>query len=100
MEISSDDLTASSAHCYAYNSGSHWRDDGRPARMKQADDLTRLYTYRNKLAQLVVENEAYGPIFLRIEKEIAIGEKLLAVQASNDMLAHARLIAAGQRAIS
>lgn len=99
MEILSDDLKTSSAHPCVYSSGSQWRYDGRRAGMKQINDLTKLYTYRDKLAQLVIENDAYSPVFLRIEKEISIGEQLLAVQASNDMLTHARLIATSQRAI-
>lgn len=68
--------------------------------MKQADDLKKLYLYRDKLAKLVVEDGAYGPIFLRVEQEIAHGEKLLAVRSGSDVLARARLIASAQKAMA
>lgn len=68
--------------------------------MKRADDLNKLYQYREKLAKLVVEDGAYGPIFLRVEHEIAYGEKLLAMRTGSDVLAHARLIANAQKAMA
>lgn len=67
--------------------------------MKQAHDLAKLKAYRDKLARLVIENKDYSPVFLRVEQEIAAGEQFLAVQSSDDLLAHARLIAGNQRAI-
>lgn len=68
--------------------------------MKRADDLNKLYQYRDKLAELVVEDSAYGPIFLRVDQEIAHGERLLAMKVGSDVLAHARLIASAQKAMA
>lgn len=67
--------------------------------MKQAEDLTKLCQYRDKLAALVVDNAAYAPVFIRIEDEIAAAEAFIAANDVNDLLARARAISFHQRAM-
>lgn len=64
------------------------------------DDLPKLYIYRDKLAELVVQNDSYAPIFLRIEQIITTLEAEQAAHDAKDMLARARAIASRQNAMS
>lgn len=49
-------------------------------------DLKRLKDARHKVAQLLVLDPAYAPIFARLEREIA------AVEETNDMIERARRV--------
>lgn len=69
--------------------------------MGQDADINELYSFRELLAKLVVANENYAPIFLRIEDEIAVEERRLAAERAGSVLEQARAIAARQvRAIA
>lgn len=57
-------------------------------------ELQRLHLALAKVAKLVVADPAYVPIFARLEQEIAIAE------ATGDLLARARAVAARQSAMA
>lgn len=61
--------------------------------MRQAKDISKLYSYRDMLAGLVIANDNYAPIFLRVEDEIAAAEAYIAAKGTGDVLARARAIA-------
>ncbi|WP_156023960.1 hypothetical protein [Thioclava indica] len=52
--------------------------------------LARLEAARNKVAQLVIDNPRYGPIFQRLEREIELEHAKL----SDDLLVRARAVVA------
>lgn len=68
--------------------------------MRSLDDLPKLYIYRDKLAELVVQNDYFSPLFLRIEQEITTMEAERAAHDAKDVLARARAIASRQKAIA
>lgn len=69
--------------------------------MRSIDDLEFLYVYRQKLAELLVENETYSPIFLRLDSEISSLEEEKAARDAGDAIERARAIARrGQNAIA
>jgi hypothetical protein len=55
-----------------------------------AAHLARLEAARNKVAQLVIDNPRYGPIFQRLEREIELERQKL----SDDLLVRARAVVA------
>ncbi|WP_407473636.1 hypothetical protein [Sulfitobacter sp. PM12] len=57
------------------------------------DQLERLKAARHKVAQLVLIDRVYLPIFERLESEI------VALEVDNDMLARARALVQRQKAI-
>ena len=68
--------------------------------MRSTSDLEKLYGHRRKLAELVVHNEAFGPVFIRVEQEILSLEQDLAAKEANDVLARARAIVSRQKAMA
>jgi hypothetical protein len=60
--------------------------------MNASDKLKRLIAARHKLAQLVLIDSAYSPVFRRIESEIA------SLEADRDLISRARAVAEGYRA--
>ncbi len=67
--------------------------------MGQDEDIQELYSFRDMLAKLVIANDNYAPIFLRIEDEITRAEACIAAKRAGNVLEQARAIAARQRAI-
>ena len=55
-------------------------------------DLKRLRAAQAKIAKLVIADHVYAPIFARLDREIKM------LEAEDDLLAHARAIAAHQSA--
>ena len=55
-----------------------------------AAHLARLEAARNKVAQLVIDNPRYSPIFQRLEREIELERQKL----SDDLLTRARAVVA------
>lgn len=68
--------------------------------MRSLDDLAKLYVYRDKLAELVVKNDNFSPVFLRIEQEITALEAERAARDAKDVLSRARAIASRQKAMA
>ncbi|WP_110807484.1 hypothetical protein [Rhodobacter viridis] len=67
--------------------------------MRSLDDLAKLYIYRDKLAELVIHNESFSPVFLRVEQEIASLEEEKAAHDAQNVVARARAIASRQKAM-
>ena len=65
-----------------------------PANDDHRRTLDRLKAARATVAELVVEDSVYAPIFARIEAEIA------AEELRGDPIARARAIVAGQKAMA
>jgi hypothetical protein len=61
--------------------------------MNRVADIAKLKQFRAELAKLMLSNESYAPIFLRLEQEIEFIEEYLAAKAANDLLERARAIA-------
>lgn len=66
--------------------------------MKQVEDIAKLKQFRSKLAKLMLSNESYAPIFLRVEQEITFIEEYLAATSTDDLLELARAIARHHKA--
>lgn len=71
-----------------------------PGIMRSLDDLPKLYIHRDKLAELVIQNENFSPIFLRVEQEIVSLEEEKAAHDAQNAVARARAIASRQKAMA